>query len=59
MDQIARWYGISVVIDQKMEDARFSGKIQLDLNLSEVLKILGKNDLTFRMEDNILFVRSI
>jgi len=59
MDQIARWYGISVVIDQKMADERFSGKIQLDLNLAEVLKILGKNDLAFRMEENIRFVRSM
>jgi ferric-dicitrate binding protein FerR (iron transport regulator) len=58
MTQIARWYDIEVILEEKISAEKFSGKIQLNLNLSEVLKILEKNDISFRMEGRKLFVGS-
>ncbi|MEI7420879.1 MAG: FecR family protein [Prolixibacteraceae bacterium] len=58
MNQIARWYDIEIIYEGKISDRKFGGKIQMDLNLSETLKILTRNNLQFRIEGKKLFVVS-
>ena len=58
MNQIARWYNIEVVFEGTISDRKFGGKIQRDLNLSETLTILGKNNVRFKIEGRKLYVES-
>lgn len=57
MRQLARWYNIQVKYEGKIPHRVFGGEMQRDLNLSEVLKLLEKNNVHFRIENNQLFVR--
>ena len=56
MNQLARWYDVEVVFEGKTNNRKFVGKIQRDLNLSEVLQILGKNNIHFKIEGRKLYV---
>lgn len=56
MRQIARWYGVDVRYEGEPTKERFGGQIGRDLNLSELLTGLTKNNLHFRLEGNILTV---
>ena len=58
MNQIARWYDIEVIYEGKISERKFGGKIQMDLNLSETLKILTINNIKFRIEGRKLYVES-
>ena len=58
MNQIARWYDNEVIYEGKISDRKFGGKIQMDLNLSETLKILIINNIQFRIEGRKLYVES-
>lgn len=57
MRQLARWYNIQVTYEGKIPHRVFGGDMQRDLNLSEVLKLLEKNNVHFRIENDRLFVR--
>lgn len=57
MRQLARWYNIQVKYEGKIPHRVFGGDMQRDLNLSEVLKLLEKNNVHFRIENDQLFVR--
>lgn len=57
MRQLARWYNIQVKYEGKIPHRIFGGEMQRDLNLSEVLKLLEKNNVHFRIENDQLFVR--
>jgi ferric-dicitrate binding protein FerR (iron transport regulator) len=54
--QLARWYDIKVEIRGKMPEFRFMGKMYRSANLSEVLKMLQKMEVKFRMEGKTLVV---
>lgn len=56
--QLARWYDMEIVYEGKMPIRKFGGKIGRDLNLSQVLKLLEKVQVRFRIEGNKLIVQS-
>ncbi|HEY5393107.1 MAG TPA: FecR domain-containing protein, partial [Hanamia sp.] len=49
LKQISRWYDVDVVYEGSNQPREFVGEMQRDLNLSEVLKILEKNKVHFRI----------
>jgi transmembrane sensor len=57
MRQLSRWYDIQVQYEGKIGTRKFGGDMQRDLNLSEVLKLLEKNNVHFKIENNFLIVR--
>jgi len=58
MKQIARWYDVEVVFEGKVGSRSFGGKIQRDLKLTEVLNILRKNNVDFRLDGRTVYVQS-
>ena len=56
MKQISRWYDVDVVYEGYNQPREFAGEIQRDLSLSEVLKILEKNKVHFKIEEKKLRV---
>jgi transmembrane sensor len=54
--QISRWYDIDVVYDKGVQPRVFEGEIQRNLQLSQVLKILEKNNIHFKIEGQKLRV---
>lgn len=54
--QVSRWYDVDVVFEKEIPSRAFEGEIQRDLNLSQVLKILEKNKVHFKLEGKILRV---
>lgn len=57
MSELARWYDISVKYEGNFPQRRFTGKIEMDLQLSEVLELLRKNDIQFSLKDKTLNVK--
>lgn len=57
MRKIARWYDMDVVYEGAVPRRLFGGEIQNDLSLSQVLRILEKNNVHFRIDGNKLFVK--
>lgn len=55
--QLARWYDVEVVYEGKIPQREFGGKMQRDLNLTEVLKILETNNVNFKIEGRTLIVK--
>lgn len=56
LSQISRWYDVDVVYQGRNEPREFVGAIQRDLDLSEVLKILEKNKVRFKIVGKELVV---
>lgn len=56
MKQVSRWYDVDVVYEGYNQPREFAGEIQRGLSLSEVLKILEKNKVHFRIEGKKLVV---
>ncbi|MEO6706377.1 MAG: FecR domain-containing protein, partial [Ginsengibacter sp.] len=56
MKQISRWYDVNVVYEGINRPREFVGEIQRDLTLSEVLKILEKNKVHFKIVGKNLIV---
>lgn len=50
MRQIERWYDVSIVYEGNLPDYRFGGEIERSLSLLQVLKILEKTKVHFRLE---------
>ena len=57
MRQLARWYDIQVTYEGKIPSRTFGGEMQRDLNLSEVLKLLEKNNVHFSIQNKQLMVK--
>jgi len=57
LNQLSRWYDVDIVYEGKMNEREFEGKIGRDLNLSQVLKLLEKLQVHFRIEGNKLIVQ--
>ncbi len=55
--QLARWYDMQIVYKGKIPVREFDGKIERDLNLSQVLKLLEKVQVRFGIEGNKLIVQ--
>jgi hypothetical protein len=56
MRQLARWYDVEVMYQGSIPKRSFGGEMQRDLNLSDVLKILEKNNVRFKIEGKRLIV---
>lgn len=56
MQQLSRWYDVEVVYEGEIPDLKFAGKMQRSLNLSQVLEILERMGVKFRIEGKKLIV---
>jgi ferric-dicitrate binding protein FerR (iron transport regulator) len=54
--QLSRWYDVDIIYERKPADETFSGDIQKSLSLSQVLKILEKNQVKFQISGKRLIV---
>lgn len=52
MRQLQRWYNIDVSYEGKIPQREFQGNMQRDLNLSELLTLLQKAGVHFRLEED-------
>ena len=52
MNQLSRWYDLTVTYEGQVPDTYFFGKIKRNNSLSNVLNILRKSGLNFRVENN-------
>lgn len=56
MRQIARWYDVDITYTGKVPERKFGGEISRNSNASEVLKILEKSKVYFRIEGKKIIV---
>lgn len=56
MNQLSRWYDVDVVYEKGIPNINLGGEMKRDLNLSQVLKGLGKIGVNFRIEGKKLIV---
>lgn len=56
MRQLARWYDLEVRFEGKIPDKVIRGEMGRDLRLSQVLNILNKLGMNFRLDGRILIV---
>jgi len=56
MRQLSRHYDVEVQYEGKIPALEFGGKMQRDLNLSQVLRLLEKNEVHFRIEGRKIIV---
>ncbi len=57
LKQLSRWYDVDIVDEVQNLDMEFAGEMERGLNLSEVLRILEKNDVHFRIEGKKIIVK--
>lgn len=50
MRQLARWYDVDVVYEKGIPDIQFEGEISRNIKLSDLLRILARADVKFRIE---------
>ncbi|HEV8082157.1 MAG TPA: FecR family protein, partial [Chitinophagaceae bacterium] len=56
MNQLARWYDIDIKYSGQVSNQLYGGEIERDLKLSQVLKILEKSGVHFRIDNKTLVV---
>ena len=56
MRQLARWYDVQVSYEGNITPERFAGKLPRDAPASEVLSVLEKNQVHFRIEGKRIIV---
>jgi hypothetical protein len=54
--QISRWYDVKVVYEGNTPSRKFEGEFQRDLNLSQVLKILERNNIRYKLEGKAIVI---
>jgi transmembrane sensor len=57
MTKIGRWYDLDIIYESKIPLRSFEGKIQRDLNLSDVLDGLANNQIDYRIEGRRLIIK--
>ena len=50
MHQIERWYDVEVIYEKDIPDIRFEGGISRNIQLADLLKVLARADVKFRIE---------
>ncbi|PWV45404.1 FecR family protein [Chitinophaga sp. S165] len=50
MKQLERWYDIDIVYEKGIPDIRFGGELNKNINLQDLLVILEKTEVHFRLE---------
>ncbi|RAJ73467.1 FecR protein [Chitinophaga dinghuensis] len=56
MHQIERWYNVKVQYENGVPNIRFGGKVNRNVTLNELLRILARADLRFRLEGDRLTI---
>ncbi len=56
MRQLGRWYGVTTRDEGQMPEHHFAGAISTNLTLLEVLGILEKSNVHFRLEGKEVIV---
>ena len=56
MRQVARWYNVDIEYDGTIPERQFSGKMQRDLNASQVLDLLSFTRVHFKIEGKKIIV---
>lgn len=56
MQQLSRWYDLTIRYEGQISDRRFRGKVTRDLSLSQVLEVLETVDVKFKLEGRTLIV---
>lgn len=56
MRQLARWYDVTIMYQGNIPEQHFGGKMQRDLNLSEILDGLEKSGVHFKIEGKYLIL---
>lgn len=56
MRQLSRWYNVEVVYENGIPDMEFYGKMQRNIPLSGILKMLERADVKYRLENNRLVI---
>ena len=51
MRQLARWYDVDIIYEKGIPDIRFGGEISRNIQLSNLLKVLARADVKFRIEE--------
>lgn len=54
--QLARWYNVEVIYKGNIPLREFKGEMQRDLNLSEALEILEKNNVHYKIDNKTIVV---
>jgi len=55
--QLARWYDVDIVYEKHYPDETFGGDIQKSLSLAQVLKLLDKSQVRFRIQGKQLIMK--
>jgi len=55
--ELSRWYDVDVQFEGPVPDRQFTGEIQRDLELSQVLKLLERHNVSFKIQGKTLFVQ--
>ncbi|MCW3464410.1 FecR family protein [Chitinophaga nivalis] len=58
MEELARWYDITVIYKGSIPDVRFEGEMQRNLPLSTILKQLEQKNVRFELQGKILTIVS-
>ncbi|MEO6187205.1 MAG: FecR domain-containing protein [Ginsengibacter sp.] len=56
LKEVSRWYDVDIIFEGYNQPRQFVGEIQRDLSISEVLKILEKNKVHFKIEGKMIRV---
>jgi transmembrane sensor len=56
MRQLGRWYDVDIVYEREIPKIRFLGEMQRELDLSDVLDVLKRTDVHFRIEGRKIIV---
>jgi hypothetical protein len=56
MRQLGRWYGVTARYEGNLPEQHFSGAISNSLTLLEVLEILEKSNIHFRLDGKEVIV---
>ena len=54
--QLARWYDVDIVYADGKPEGRITGDIPMDMNLSEVLKVMELSGVHFKIDNKKIIV---
>jgi ferric-dicitrate binding protein FerR (iron transport regulator) len=56
MRELERWYDIEVMYEGEIPDMQFSGKIGMDINLDNLMKVMGELGVHYRIEGSTVTI---
>jgi transmembrane sensor len=59
LSEFSHWYGVEIVYRAQLPNEPFSGKIPMDLELADVLKIVAQKGIKFRLAGDKLYVEAL